>query len=252
VGFGGQYGYYTDNETGLLCLTHRYYDPGTGKFINRDPIGYAGGENLYGFADGNPVNESDPSGFSSIEQVIHGINSAAEGLTQTVEAGTSTVEAGAFVVEAGADFIGAGAIAIGHTPGAIHSVAVAVATSTYRQLRQAGLKEKHHIIQNAAVRGLLGYNYHDAPAVQRDGPSADRTTEHGLTRIIQQQIGGGNFAAEVRIAYKALRRSGMQLHEARAHIRNAEAYFHSISVGPHTITEPVIDRRTEFRRGLRR
>jgi len=64
AGFGGQFGYYTDTETGLLCLTHRYYDPGTGKFINRDPIGYQGGANLYGFADGNPVNESDPSGFA--------------------------------------------------------------------------------------------------------------------------------------------------------------------------------------------
>ena len=40
--FGGQYGYYTDAETGLLCLTHRYYDPGTGKFLTRDPIGYGG------------------------------------------------------------------------------------------------------------------------------------------------------------------------------------------------------------------
>jgi len=65
-GFGGQFGYYTDVETGLLCLTHRYYDPGTGKFVNRDPIGYAGGENLYGFAGGNPVNESDPSGFDPL------------------------------------------------------------------------------------------------------------------------------------------------------------------------------------------
>ena len=36
--FGGQFGYYTDVETGLLCLTHRYYDPGSGKFINCDPI----------------------------------------------------------------------------------------------------------------------------------------------------------------------------------------------------------------------
>ena len=63
AGFGGQFGYYTDTETGLLCLTHRYYDPGTGKFINRDPIGYAGGANLDGFCDGNPVNESDPSGM---------------------------------------------------------------------------------------------------------------------------------------------------------------------------------------------
>ena len=66
MGFGGQFGYYTDTETGLLCLTHRHYDPGTGKFINRDPIGYKGGINLYGFADGNPVNESDPSGDAPV------------------------------------------------------------------------------------------------------------------------------------------------------------------------------------------
>jgi RHS repeat-associated protein len=66
AGFGGQFGYYTDIETGLLCLTHRYYDPGTGKFLTRDPIGYGGGMNLYGFAGGNPVNESDPSGYDSL------------------------------------------------------------------------------------------------------------------------------------------------------------------------------------------
>ena len=67
VGFGGQFGYYTDTETGLLCLTHRYYDPGTGKFITRDPIGYEGGMNLYGFCGGNPVNEIDPSGFAGFK-----------------------------------------------------------------------------------------------------------------------------------------------------------------------------------------
>ena len=66
IGFGGQYGYYTDKETGLLCLTHRYYDPGTGRFLNRDPIGYQGGVNLYGFAGGNPVNESDPNGTDAL------------------------------------------------------------------------------------------------------------------------------------------------------------------------------------------
>ena len=63
MGFGGQYGYYTDRETGLVLMGHRYYDPGTGRFLTRDPIGYGGGMNLYGYADGNPVNESDSSGF---------------------------------------------------------------------------------------------------------------------------------------------------------------------------------------------
>ncbi len=43
-------------------MGHRYYDPGTGRFLTRDPIGYGGGMNLYGFADDNPVNESDPNG----------------------------------------------------------------------------------------------------------------------------------------------------------------------------------------------
>jgi len=60
----GQHGYYTNTGTGLLCLTHRYYDAGTGRFVTHDPIGYKGGINLYGFAGNNPVNESDPNGFS--------------------------------------------------------------------------------------------------------------------------------------------------------------------------------------------
>jgi len=64
VGFGGQWGYYRDYTTGLSLLTHRYYDAGAGRFVTRDPIGYTGGINLYGFAGNNPVNESDPDGFA--------------------------------------------------------------------------------------------------------------------------------------------------------------------------------------------
>jgi RHS repeat-associated protein len=70
--FGGEYGYYTDYSTGLLCLTHRYYDPGTGRFVTRDPSGYGGGVNLYGFAGDNPVNEMDPSGLKGVVIFVHG------------------------------------------------------------------------------------------------------------------------------------------------------------------------------------
>jgi len=46
VGFGGQFGYYRD-YTDRTLLGHRYYDSFTGRFLNRDPIGYKGGINPY-------------------------------------------------------------------------------------------------------------------------------------------------------------------------------------------------------------
>ena len=74
-GFEGQFGYYTDAETGLQLLTHRYYDSSTGQFINRDPIGYNGGINIYSYTANNPVNTSDPDGtdyFRDVGQVFAG------------------------------------------------------------------------------------------------------------------------------------------------------------------------------------
>jgi len=62
-GFGAQYGYYTDHETGLILCGHRYYDAGTGRWINRDPIGAAGGINVYSYVANNPIMRSDPSGL---------------------------------------------------------------------------------------------------------------------------------------------------------------------------------------------
>jgi RHS repeat-associated protein len=66
-GYGGQAGYYTDPATGLILATNRYYDPVEGRWLTRDPIGYAGGMNLYGYCGGNPVNGADPLGLRSIE-----------------------------------------------------------------------------------------------------------------------------------------------------------------------------------------
>ena len=50
--------------SGLQYMRNRYYDPQTGKFTQEDPLGLAGGLNLYGFAAGDPVNYSDPFGLS--------------------------------------------------------------------------------------------------------------------------------------------------------------------------------------------
>ena len=50
------------DASGLLYRRNRYYDPSTGQFTQQDPIGLGGGLNLYGFANGDPVNFRDPFG----------------------------------------------------------------------------------------------------------------------------------------------------------------------------------------------
>ena len=53
-----------DEGNGLLYMRARYYDPITGRFISKDPIGWAGGLNLYNYVGGNPVNWVDPWGLA--------------------------------------------------------------------------------------------------------------------------------------------------------------------------------------------
>src|SRR5579884_125024 len=64
-GFEAQHGYYTDTETGLQLLTHRYYDPGTGRFLTRDPVSYTGGINLYSYVENRPSISNDLSGYTA-------------------------------------------------------------------------------------------------------------------------------------------------------------------------------------------
>jgi RHS repeat-associated protein len=51
------------DASGYQYRRNRYYDPKTGRFTQEDPIGLAGGLNLYSFAGGDPVNFSDPFGL---------------------------------------------------------------------------------------------------------------------------------------------------------------------------------------------
>jgi RHS repeat-associated protein len=51
------------DATGQMYMRNRYYDPASGRFTQEDPIGIAGGLNVYGFAGGDPVSYSDPYGL---------------------------------------------------------------------------------------------------------------------------------------------------------------------------------------------
>ena len=58
--FGGQY---YDQETGLHYNYHRYYNPKLGRYLSADPIGLAGGVNLFAYAESNPIYLLDPKGL---------------------------------------------------------------------------------------------------------------------------------------------------------------------------------------------
>ena len=51
-----------ESQIGLL----RFYNPETGRWINRDPIEEQGGVNLYGMVSNDPINKIDPFGLDFI------------------------------------------------------------------------------------------------------------------------------------------------------------------------------------------
>ena len=57
---------YFDAETGLHYNFFRYYESDTGRFVNQDPIGLLGGDNLYSFAP-NAQGWGDPLGLSWLD-----------------------------------------------------------------------------------------------------------------------------------------------------------------------------------------
>ena len=54
----------------LYYNRYRDYDPTTGRYVQADPIGLAGGDNPYLYANGNPVRYTDPSGQNPVAAVL--------------------------------------------------------------------------------------------------------------------------------------------------------------------------------------
>ena len=61
-------GYFYDAETGFYYLNSRYYDPGTGRFVNADGFVQTGqgilDKNMFAYCGNNPVNRTDSNGNS--------------------------------------------------------------------------------------------------------------------------------------------------------------------------------------------
>jgi RHS repeat-associated protein len=265
--FTGFFGNQTD-AGGLLYMRNRYYHPRIGRFLNADPA--QEGMNWYAYAGGNPIGMVDPMGLG-ITSALNGIQTTLSFLGMApvfgavfdvVNAGISIgrgnyVDAGFNLASAipgigdfaaGAKLIGGGAAAYGSYRGgtaishsysaASHSYAVARTPliSTVADLRAAGLKDAHHVIQDAAVRDLPGYSSRAAPGIQLPGPSTAVGSPHYIATQVQRQAGGGTYAAERRIGYKAIRQAGVSQPDARQIISETDNWFLGIGVTPSTPT----------------
>jgi RHS repeat-associated protein len=78
-------GQYYDSETGLHYNYHRYYDPRTGSYLTPDPIGQAGGLNLYPYVLNNPINAIDPLGLINVTKTAVGVANVYRGVVAGAE-----------------------------------------------------------------------------------------------------------------------------------------------------------------------
>ena len=57
---------YFDKETGLYYFGRRYYDPATGQWLNREPLGEDESLNLYAYCGNDPINRVDVLGLAEV------------------------------------------------------------------------------------------------------------------------------------------------------------------------------------------
>jgi RHS repeat-associated protein len=205
-------GQYFDAETGLHYNRHRYYNPTTARFLTPDPIKLAGGLNGYRYVP-NPTRWVDPLGLSGECPAPDNRPSKMPGEQEPFPSVESS------------------------EPG------LPAVSGEYAKLVRAGAKDSHHIIQDAAVRDLPGYDRKTAPAVQLPGPSTLPGTPHYIATQIQRQKGGGTYYLERRIAYKALRKAGIGKEDAKELVKGADIHFSEINVTSDTTTRIPGNRR---------
>ncbi len=228
--FAGKHGYISDPDTGFDLLGARYYIPRLGRFLTQDPIGHAGGLNLYAYCENNPLSKVDPDGkdgefiraLFSGEVWGKGLMTSGAALGSSLSMGL--YDGGAYKNEPGFSqsrtswdvaqicLSGARGLATAGKKAAETLAETRLAGTAYRQLAKILAKsgmEAHHIVQSRFA-GLFGLNSKEMMSV------ALTHAEHVHLDNLWRQVlpyGRNYTAAQVRAAIPQVYRNYPELRE---------------------------------------
>ena len=108
---------------GLDFMRARFFSPSDGRFINEDPIGHAGGLNIYNYTSNNPLSRIDPTGLAAEQWIAAWLTRGGTGVYLYADAAIGGAAAGetAIIVLPGAMIqagAGGAAVEIGAAAGA--------------------------------------------------------------------------------------------------------------------------------------
>lgn len=147
----------------------RWYDPAIARWISRDPIGYAGGANLYSYDGLDPEGTDPPSGLQLVHEASANIYKLSSQLTTNVN--TSEIKYNSSVIKAASATAGVGV--------AKSSRVVAAVASQFSTASAA-------IIASAAEGGLAAASLISAPIVGTGGALYYMTVRYTHTLEAQE------------------------------------------------------------------
>jgi len=200
-------GQYTDAESGLQYLQARYYDPGTGQFLSQDPAVAETGQ-PYAYSADDPLNLSDPSGYSAVAvcgsyggtvHIVVGVDVSAE-VCEWYGSGGWT--ATTIAVSAG------GGVGLGASPDVAYTEAVDPGANSPTDLQGLSLAVSGTGAFGGGVTGSAGIGIWPFGDVSAEGgvtaelPDASADAGIGYTSVVTSSTGYSSASALIKRIYE--------------------------------------------------